>query len=311
MKAARREIHLALKQANYDYERIQYNTVVSAGMKMLNALEARARRRRRRAALVREGLSILIRVLYPVVPHIGCVLWDDLGFAGELGPLLDAPWPQVDPDALAQDEIELVLQINGKLRGKITVPAAADRAAIEAAARAQRRGREACRRRAGEEGHRRARAARQCRRLSVSAASRLAGILVGLALAVGLAGCGFHLRGDVDYPFTTLYVNAPAAPPIAAELKRYAGKRRNARSRKPPPAAQVTLDISGVADDKQVLSLSGGGRVREYQLIKRVTFAVHDAKATTGCPPARSSSAARTRSTNPKCSRARRRRRGC
>jgi leucyl-tRNA synthetase len=89
-----------------------------------------------RAALLREGLSILIRTLYPVVPHIGCALWDDLGYAQRLGPLLDAPWPQVDAGALAQEEIELMLQVNGKLRGKLTVPAGADRAAIEAAARA-------------------------------------------------------------------------------------------------------------------------------------------------------------------------------
>ena len=120
VKAARREIHLTLKQANYDYERIQYNTVVSAGMKMLNALEAVPADAAGATALLREGLSILLRVLYPVVPHIGCALWDDLGFAREFGPLLDAPWPQVDPAALAQDEIELVLQVNGKLRGKLT-----------------------------------------------------------------------------------------------------------------------------------------------------------------------------------------------
>ncbi len=88
------------------------------------------------AAFTREGLSILLRVLYPVVPHIGYALWDDLGFAVEFGSLLDAPWPQVDPAALEQDEIELVLQVNGKLRGKISVPATADNAAIEAAARA-------------------------------------------------------------------------------------------------------------------------------------------------------------------------------
>ncbi len=81
VKAARREIHLALKQASYDYERIQYNTVVSAGMKMLNAIESVPADAAGAAALVREGTSILIRVLYPVVPHLGCALWQDLGFA--------------------------------------------------------------------------------------------------------------------------------------------------------------------------------------------------------------------------------------
>jgi leucyl-tRNA synthetase len=135
-QAARREVHLALKQANYDYERIQYNTVVSAGYKMLNALEALPPEAPGAAAVLREGLSIVLRVLYPVVPHATWSLWNDLGYAAELGDLLDAPWPEPDAAALAQDEIELVLQINGKLRGRIVVPASADRAAIEAAARA-------------------------------------------------------------------------------------------------------------------------------------------------------------------------------
>ena len=135
-KAARREVHLNLRQATYDYERIQYNTVVSAGMKMLNALEALPAQAAGADAAVREGLSILLRVLYPVVPHTTWVLWNDLGYAAQWGDLLDAPWPEPDPAALVQDEIELVLQVNGKLRGKLVVPAQADRAAIEAAARA-------------------------------------------------------------------------------------------------------------------------------------------------------------------------------
>jgi leucyl-tRNA synthetase len=136
VKGPRREVHLALKQASYDYERIQYNTVVSAGMKILNAIESVPADVEGVAAFVREGASILIRVLYPVVPHIGCALWKELDFGATYESLLDAPWPQVDAAALAQDEIDLVLQVNGKLRGKITVPATADRTAIEAAARA-------------------------------------------------------------------------------------------------------------------------------------------------------------------------------
>ncbi|HLW11946.1 MAG TPA: leucine--tRNA ligase, partial [Casimicrobiaceae bacterium] len=135
VKSARREVHLALKQADYDYERIQYNTVVSAGMKMLNTLEDVARGAAGAAALAREGLSILLRVLYPVVPHTTWVLWRDLGFADAHGDLIDAGWPAVDEGALARDEIELVLQVNGKLRGKLVVHASADKAAIEAAAR--------------------------------------------------------------------------------------------------------------------------------------------------------------------------------
>jgi leucyl-tRNA synthetase len=61
-------------------------------------------------------------------------LWSELGYAARQGDLLDAPWPEVDSGALQQDEIELVLQVNGKLRGSVTVAAGADKAAIEAAA---------------------------------------------------------------------------------------------------------------------------------------------------------------------------------
>jgi leucyl-tRNA synthetase len=135
VKAAWREIHLTLKQATYDYERIQYNTVVSAAMKNLNALESLAPGVAGAAAAIREGLSILLRVLYPVAPHVTWTLWNDLGYAAQHGDLLDAPWPEVDAAALVQDEVELVLQVNGKLRGKLVVPSAADSAAIESAAR--------------------------------------------------------------------------------------------------------------------------------------------------------------------------------
>jgi leucyl-tRNA synthetase len=136
VRDARRDIYMTLKQAEYDYERVQYNTVVSAGMKMLNTLEAIPSGVPGADALVREGLSIVLRVLYPVVPHMTWVLWNDLGFSARLGDLLNAPWPAVDDDALARDEIELMLQVNGKLRGKLSVPSTADKAAIEAAARA-------------------------------------------------------------------------------------------------------------------------------------------------------------------------------
>jgi len=162
-KALRLEMHTVLKQVDYDYQRMQYNTVVSGAMKMINALESYAPTlgtgvsslppegavaarggpsplaskaldsAGMQVALI-EGFGILLRCLYPATPHLAHTLWSELGYAGHLGDLLDAPWPQVDPTALVQDEIELVLQINGKLRGSIVVPAGADKAAIEAAA---------------------------------------------------------------------------------------------------------------------------------------------------------------------------------
>jgi leucyl-tRNA synthetase len=132
--ALRHEIHSVLRQVSYDYDRMQYNTVVSGAMKLLNALEAHAGGKSVAPAPLREGVGILLRVLYPVCPHMTWLLWSELGFAAELGDLLDAPWPGVDDSALARAEIELVLQINGKLRGAIRVPAGAGKDDIEAAA---------------------------------------------------------------------------------------------------------------------------------------------------------------------------------
>lgn len=134
-KALRLEIHSVLKQVDYDYQRMQYNTVVSGAMKLLNALEdfKAAGTPGAEVALI-EGFGILLRCLYPATPHITHVLWSELGYAGVLGELLDAPWPKVDESALQQDEVELMLQINGKLRGAILVPAGASKEAIEAIA---------------------------------------------------------------------------------------------------------------------------------------------------------------------------------
>ena len=135
LKTLRRDIHTVLKQASYDYERMQYNTVVSAVMKMLNTLEdAKLDNSPAAQAVLRECFGILLRVLYPACPHITAHLWAELAYTAQLGDLLDAPWPQVDDAALQRDELELMLQINGKLRGSVLVSAAASKADIEQAA---------------------------------------------------------------------------------------------------------------------------------------------------------------------------------
>ena len=134
-KALRLEIHTLLKQVDYDYQRMQYNTVVSGAMKLLNALEDfKGEASAESLGALQEGLGVLLRILYPACPHLTHELWTELGYAAQYGELLDAAWPEVDANALQQDEIELMLQINGKLRGSVTVPAGADKAAIEAAA---------------------------------------------------------------------------------------------------------------------------------------------------------------------------------
>ena len=132
VKQLRFEIYALLKQADYDYQRIQYNTVVSACMKMLNAIDdAQLGDSNFAQAVHAETMGILLRVLYPVVPHITWQLWAELGYAELYGDLLDAPWPTVDESALMTDEVELVLQVNGKLRGSLSVAREATREQIE------------------------------------------------------------------------------------------------------------------------------------------------------------------------------------
>jgi leucyl-tRNA synthetase len=135
-KELRREVHSILKQANFDYQRRQYNTVVSAAMKMLNVLEPIKLDQNTNisASVLRECLSILLRILYPVVPHLTHVLWKQMGYVKTYGVILDAAWPVVDEAALVQTEITLMLQINGKLRGEIRVPTDAGKEQIEALA---------------------------------------------------------------------------------------------------------------------------------------------------------------------------------
>jgi len=126
-KEARHEIHSTLKMANYDMQRHQFNTVASGCMKILNVLE---RLPDPGNATATEGLSILIRLLSPITPHLAHHLWRELGFGEDV---LKAPWPEPDPAALEQDEIEYVVQVNGKLRGSVKVPKSAAKQAIEGA----------------------------------------------------------------------------------------------------------------------------------------------------------------------------------
>jgi len=134
--ALRREIHAVLSQANYDMQRTQFNTVASAAMKMLNALysaistplDAPDRTPGAFQFALHEGMSTLLRLLSPITPHISHHLWRELRFGEDV---LAAPWPEHDPAALIEDEIELVVQVNGKKRSDVRVPRDADSKAIE------------------------------------------------------------------------------------------------------------------------------------------------------------------------------------
>ena len=99
--------------------------------------------------------------------------------------------------------------------------------------------------------------------------------LVAAVVAASLASCGFHLRGDAAFPFSSIYVNVPSSPPMSAELVRNLSSSTT-KVVETAANAEVVLAVPVVVDDKDVLSLSSGGAVREYQLVKRVAFRLHD-----------------------------------
>ncbi len=129
LRTVRQTMHQTLQQANGDIAKSQLNTVVSAAMKLLNLLQKLPQDTQRPTQCLRqEGLSLLLRLLAPITPHITQTLWQDLDF-GTL--IMDAPWPKVDAKALQSDSMALMIQINGKVRGKMHVPCDADETTIQ------------------------------------------------------------------------------------------------------------------------------------------------------------------------------------
>lgn len=118
-KKIRRTLHEYLQQANNDIERMQFNTVVSTTMKILNLLMKLTIDNEADSYLIHEGIGILLRLLSPITPHITHHLWQVLGFGKNI---LEANWPKPDSKALQTTQIEMIVQINGKLRARIQVP---------------------------------------------------------------------------------------------------------------------------------------------------------------------------------------------
>ena len=128
-KDLRAEIHSLLKQANYDVNKYQFNTVIAAAMKMVNELQAlNDFTEEGNCAVYNETVNILLRLLAPIVPHVTHELWKGIGHATDI---LDEQWPIPDEEAMVKDQVELVVQVNGKLRGKVSVPADAGKDQIE------------------------------------------------------------------------------------------------------------------------------------------------------------------------------------
>lgn len=131
LQKVQREMHQILQQANQDMERQQFNTVVSAGMKLLNLLQTVDATVAAGQKIITDGMSILLRLLSPIVPHITHCLWQQLKYGDTI---LNADWPREDASMMQSSQYELMVQINGKLRDKITVNIDQDDASIQAQA---------------------------------------------------------------------------------------------------------------------------------------------------------------------------------
>ncbi|MBU2323273.1 MAG: leucine--tRNA ligase, partial [Gammaproteobacteria bacterium] len=132
-KEVRRATHQAIRQATQDIgQHHKFNTAIAQVMTLMNVLEKAAQDSAQDRALLQEGLETVALLLAPITPHISHELWQELGHEDAI---IDAAWPAVDDSALVQDSLTLVVQVNGKLRGQIDMPASASREEIEAAAR--------------------------------------------------------------------------------------------------------------------------------------------------------------------------------
>jgi leucyl-tRNA synthetase len=128
----RRQAHQALVKVGDDIGRRRtFNTAIAAVMELLNALTRFPDRSPQGRAVLQEALELVVLALSPVVPHAAQAMWRALGHATLV---VDERWPEADPSALVQDTVEIVVQVNGKLRGRIAVAAGADESVAREAA---------------------------------------------------------------------------------------------------------------------------------------------------------------------------------
>ncbi|MFO7305956.1 MAG: leucine--tRNA ligase [Gammaproteobacteria bacterium] len=132
-RAVRRAAHSTLVKVTDDIGRRRvFNTAIAAVMELLNTLSKFDDDSPQGQAIRHEALELVVQMLSPIVPHACQALWEALGHEGDA--LIDRPWPKPDPAALVQEEIEIVVQVNGKLRGRVTVPAQATEDEVRSAA---------------------------------------------------------------------------------------------------------------------------------------------------------------------------------
>jgi len=131
-RTLRRSVHKTIRKVTEDIEeRFHFNTAIAAIMELVNAIQAfEPKNDPHNLPPLKEGVESIIRMLAPFVPHFAEEVWEGLGYTGGID---KAGWPSYDADAVVDEELLIVVQVNGKLRGKVTVPAGADEEMVKAA----------------------------------------------------------------------------------------------------------------------------------------------------------------------------------
>ena len=131
-RAIRRQAHQTLAKVTDDIGRRRtFNTAIAAVMELMNALARFPQATAQDRSVMHEGLEIAVLALSPIIPHVAHALWRTLGHSRAM---IDEPWPAADAEALERAMVEIVVQVNGKLRARITVPVDAGEAALRQAA---------------------------------------------------------------------------------------------------------------------------------------------------------------------------------
>jgi leucyl-tRNA synthetase len=139
VRSLQRMIHRTIKKVTDDIDgRFHFNTAIAAIMELFNALSTAAQGQESHgvSSVIRNGTETMITLLYPFVPHLTSELWKSLG---KSQPLDQVPWPEYSSEALEEEQLLIVLQVNGKVRGKMTVPADIQKDQIEVDALAEPR----------------------------------------------------------------------------------------------------------------------------------------------------------------------------
>ena len=132
LRVLRRKVHQTLKSVTRDFEQFEFNTIISSLMELMNEMYKAREAGAVGSAEWAEAQDIYLRMLAPISPHIAEELWTE--HMGKPYSIHQQPWPQVDEEATKEDSIEIPVQVNGKLRDKVTVPADASEEDIQSAA---------------------------------------------------------------------------------------------------------------------------------------------------------------------------------